>query len=116
MTWEKISGSIGVQLNFKHLVVCLRLTKRLPAEGIPLGLWKGQAAGMSWVQIHGEHRLITGLEIISMNYRNRNTLRVLQLWGSACFVYIETYQRRSPAVRDPRFDSWSNRDLLAPCC
>jgi hypothetical protein len=32
------------------------------------------------------------------------------------FVYIENYQRRSPAVRDPRFDSWSNRDLLAPCC
>ena len=28
------------------------------------------------------------------------------------FQQYESYQRRSPAVRDPRFDSWSNRDLL----
>jgi hypothetical protein len=34
--------------------------------------------------------------LFSMNYRNRNTLRVLQSWGSACFVHIENYQRGSP--------------------
>jgi hypothetical protein len=69
-----------------------------------------------------------------MNYKNRNTLRVLQLWGSACFVYIvgihgfaKNYQCRSallasrafcgaPASWDPRFDydlaklNLSNRD------
>jgi predicted RNA-binding protein with PUA-like domain len=27
-----------------------------------------------------------------MNYRNRNTLRVLQLQGSACLVYFENDQ------------------------
>jgi hypothetical protein len=27
-----------------------------------------------------------------MNYRNRNTLRVLQLQGSACLVHFESYQ------------------------
>ncbi len=48
-----------------------------------------------------------------MNYRNRNTLRVLHLQGSACFQQFETYQRRSPAVRDTRFDRRSNRDLAA---
>jgi len=28
------------------------------------------------------------------------------------FVHYENIQRRSPTVRDPRFGSWSNRDLL----
>jgi hypothetical protein len=31
-----------------------------------------------------------------MNYKNRNTLRVLHLQGSACFQQLENYQRRSP--------------------
>jgi hypothetical protein len=34
----------------------------------------------------------------SMNY-SRNTLRVLQLQGSAWFVYIKNIQRRSGVVR-----------------
>ncbi|MGD0037750.1 MAG: hypothetical protein ABSC53_10715 [Bacteroidota bacterium] len=51
-------------------------------------------------------------KLISMNYRRGNTLRVLQLWGSACFQQLAGYQCRSPAVRDPRFDRRSNRDLL----
>ena len=29
--------------------------------------------------------------VISMNYRNRNTLRVLQLQDSACWVHYENY-------------------------
>jgi len=33
-------------------------------------------------------------KLIRMNYRSRNTLRVLQLWGSACFQQLENYQRR----------------------
>jgi len=35
-------------------------------------------------------------KLFYMNYKNRNTLRVLQLWGSACFQQLENYQRRSP--------------------
>jgi hypothetical protein len=50
-----------------------------------------------------------------MNYKNRNTLRVLQLWDSACFVYIvgirpfgKSYQCgsalfASPASQDSAF-------------
>jgi len=31
-----------------------------------------------------------------MNYRSGNTLRVLQLWGSACYQHIENLQGGSP--------------------
>ena len=34
--------------------------------------------------------------IISIDYKSRNTLRVLQLWGSACFQQLENYHL--PAV------------------
>jgi hypothetical protein len=40
----------------------------------------------------------------------------LSTWDLFRYQHFENYQRRSPAVRDTRFDSWSNRDLLAPCC
>jgi len=36
-----------------------------------------------------------------MNNRNGNTLRVLQLWGSACWVHIESWSRRIPIHREP---------------
>jgi len=36
-----------------------------------------------------------------MSSRNSNTLRVLQLWGSACFQQFKGYQRRIPIHREP---------------
>jgi hypothetical protein len=50
-------------------------------------------------KIHGEQRLSIKLKVIRMNLFR--------------FQQVENYQRRSPAVRDPRFDRRSNRDLAA---
>jgi hypothetical protein len=60
----------------------MRLNQALP-EGVP----SGKADGMS----------VSTLSIADGRYRN--TLRVLQLWGSACFQQLGNYQRRSGAVR-----------------
>ena len=30
-------------------------------------------------------------KLYNMNYKNRNTLRVLQLWGSACYQQFAVY-------------------------
>jgi hypothetical protein len=35
--------------------------------------------------------------VISMNHGKGNALHALRLWGSACFVYIESYEFRSLA-------------------
>jgi hypothetical protein len=40
------------------------------------------------------------IEGTSMNYRNSNTLRVLQLQGSACFEHVANYQRRISIYRE----------------
>ncbi|MGD0036362.1 MAG: hypothetical protein ABSC53_03610 [Bacteroidota bacterium] len=53
-----------------------------------------------------------------MNYRRGNTLRVLQLWGSACFQQLENYQRRIPQQKHLRINllvrrlSWWSRHPL----
>jgi len=51
-------------------------------------------------------------KLFSMNYRRGNTLCVLQLWGSACFQHIESYQRRSlaPVHYAPRSPDVSRAD------
>jgi len=80
-----------------------------------VGTWRMAGGGFRLLLV-AFHYLV-GLVLINlainMNYRNRNTLRVLQLCGSACLVYIETYHRRSGAVRHgAEYDSM--RRHLAP--
>ena len=68
------------------------------------------AIARSAIQIKGAFIITRSVILIIFNGRGTiskvgdkycNTLRVLQLWGSACWVSIENYQCRIPIHREP---------------